>query len=118
MTCCQQASDVNCLVMHATGPCPRSLAACCLDAERNALIVFGGEAGRGVRLNDLFLLDLAAWHWSQPICVGTCPSPRQAPAMCLHGARPFTALGCPCTYQYMHRLALLPMCKVDNALHK
>lgn len=36
----------------------------------------GGHAIGG-RTNDLFLLDLGAWQWSQPAFSGTAPSPRQ-----------------------------------------
>ena len=69
-----------------TGPCARSQAACCLEPEAGALIVFGGESGRESRFNDVHVLDLASWRWSQPALAGTGPSPRQAPALCLHGA--------------------------------
>ncbi len=45
----------------------------------------GGHAIGG-RTNDLFLLDLSAWQWSQPAMAGTAPSPRQASAITIcHG---------------------------------
>lgn len=49
------------------------------------MVVFGGHA-LGGRTNDLFLLDLSAWQWSQPATAGNAPSPRQASAICIgHG---------------------------------
>jgi hypothetical protein len=45
----------------------------------------GGHASGG-RTNDLLLLELSGWTWSQPAITGTPPSPRSGAAMCVgHG---------------------------------
>lgn len=45
----------------------------------------GGHASGG-RANDLLLLELSGWTWSQPATTGTAPSPRSGAAMCVaHG---------------------------------
>jgi hypothetical protein len=49
-------------------------AALCLPAGGHAI---------GGRTNDLFLLDLSVWQWSQPPFAGTSPSPRQAAAVAI-----------------------------------
>lgn len=56
--------------------------------------MLGGHAA-GARTNDLFMLDLSSWIWSQPPTSGTPPSPRSGAAMCvgnghflfIHGGR-------------------------------
>jgi hypothetical protein len=40
-------------------------------------VPYAGGHAIGGRTNDLFLLDLSAWQWSQPATAGTAPSPRQ-----------------------------------------
>ena len=76
-------------------PAPRESASMCLLDDTTA-VLFGGK-GQGNRLNDLQFLDLTTPHgaWSQPVCGGTVPSPRQDVALCigdgkklfLHGGR-------------------------------
>jgi hypothetical protein len=46
-------------------------------------VLFGGK-GQGQRYNDLHFLDLTGVHgaWSQPVCGGQVPSPRQDVALC------------------------------------
>jgi hypothetical protein len=44
---------------------------------------FAGGHAIGGRTNDMFLLDLSAWQWSQPAFSGNAPSPRQACALCI-----------------------------------
>jgi hypothetical protein len=45
----------------------------------------GGHASAG-RTNDLLLLELSGWTWSQPVTTGTAPSPRSGSALCIgHG---------------------------------
>jgi hypothetical protein len=49
------------------------------------LLPAGGHAAGG-RTNDLLLLELSGWTWSQPATTGTAPSPRSGAAMCIaHG---------------------------------
>lgn len=49
----------------------------------------GGAAGghaSGGRTNDMLLLELSDWVWSQPATTGTAPSPRSGAALCIgHG---------------------------------
>ena len=50
-------------------------------------VLFGGK-GQGQRYNDLHFLDLTGVHgaWSQPVCGGQVPSPRQDVALCAEKA--------------------------------
>lgn len=62
---------------EGTAPTPREQPAVTLWA--GSMVVFGGYAVGG-RTNDLFVLDLSSWQWSQPATAGTAPSPRQVRA--------------------------------------
>ncbi len=51
----------------------------------NGAVFAGGHASTG-RTNDLLLLELSGWTWSQPVTTGTAPSPRSGSALCMgHG---------------------------------
>ena len=66
------------------GPRGRVFAACTI--WQNCLIVFGGELSRSKCANDVHLLNLATWQFTQPVLLGKCPAPRRGAAVCVHGA--------------------------------
>lgn len=72
-------------VMHPCNllaPCSRCNCSCLLACY---LPSAGGHASGG-RTNDLLLLELSGWTWSQPTTTGTAPSPRSGAALCIgHG---------------------------------
>ena len=54
------------------------------DPDHHCLLVFGGRAADGKRLNDVFVLDLDSFCWSKPGCSGQAPSPREGAAGTYH----------------------------------
>jgi hypothetical protein len=73
----QQASTLAGSNVNLLPPCTVLLASCLPPA--------GGHASGG-RTNDLLLLELSGWTWSQPTTTGTAPSPRSGAALCIgHG---------------------------------
>lgn len=83
-----------------------------------AVLRSGGHASSG-RTNDLLLLELSGWTWSQPVTTGTAPSPRSGAAMCvghgrylvIHGGRNNFVL------DTAHVLDLMTRTWVDVSLH-
>ncbi len=51
----------------------------------DCLVVFGGELSRAKYVNDVHLLNVTTWQWTQPLMLGKCPGPRQGAAVCMHG---------------------------------
>ena len=79
---------------EGTAPSPREQAA--VTFWSGNMVVFGGYA-MGGRTNDLYVLDLAQWQWSQPTTGGTAPSPRQVCACVYGGVFVYVCVwGCVC----------------------
>jgi N-acetylneuraminic acid mutarotase len=67
-----------------TAPSARGLhVACKLAANNNKLVVFGGASQDGNMSNEVFVLDLDNWQWSQVSFLSTAQAPSPRAASCL-----------------------------------
>lgn len=62
-------------------PGPLSHAACCLLPSGRHVAVFGGYRSGSGLLNELWVLDLDRWEWSQPEVAGDIPRARRGHVM-------------------------------------
>jgi hypothetical protein len=62
-------------------PGPLSHATCCLLPSNRHVAVFGGYRSGSGLLNELWVLDLEWWQWSQPEVAGDVPQARRGHVM-------------------------------------